>query len=306
VKIVNPSFGSITPTSGLRNTTVGVSITGTNLTGATAVTMSGANVTCTQVTVVSDTNVTASCAIASAAVLGGRSVSVVTPNGTATSGANAFTVTRPTLTSISPASGSRGTTVPVTLTGTNLTGATAVTVSGAGVTANTIVVNQAGTSLTANLVITSGAAVAVGQRDVTVTVPSGNTTTLAAGFRVLGATPVFSGPTPALNPGGTPDATTKNGTITLSNSMTGGNAGPLTLTAAPTVSTTSGTGTFTVTGGTCASGTALNPGSANSCTITVSYAPASGATGNALTSTGQVAVAVTGSPTPATRNVTGN
>src|SRR5262249_57865439 len=49
-----------------------------------------------------------------------------------------FTVTppgAPSITAISPSSGSRGTSVPATISGTNLSGATAVTFSGSGVTA---------------------------------------------------------------------------------------------------------------------------------------------------------------------------
>ena len=64
----------------------------------------------------------------------------------------------PTLTSVSPNQGTPGTTVAVTLTGTNfVVGATTVAVSGAGVTVNTVVVGSA-TSLTANFVIDAAAA----------------------------------------------------------------------------------------------------------------------------------------------------
>ena len=49
----------------------------------------------------------------------------------------------PTLTSVTPNQGIQGTTVAVTLTGTNfVVGATTVTVSGAGVTVNTVVVGS--------------------------------------------------------------------------------------------------------------------------------------------------------------------
>ena len=63
----------------------------------------------------------------------------------------------PTLTSVSPDDGFRGTTVPVTLTGTNfVVGATTVTVNSGGVTASNVVVSSA-TSLTADIVITAAA-----------------------------------------------------------------------------------------------------------------------------------------------------
>ena len=66
----------------------------------------------------------------------------------------------PTLTSVAPNQGIRGTTVAVTLTGTNfVVGATTVTVAGAGVTVNTVVVGST-TSLTANFVLDPAAAAA--------------------------------------------------------------------------------------------------------------------------------------------------
>lgn len=80
----------------------------------------------------------------------------------------------PTLTSVSPNSGTQGTTASVTLTGTNFAtgaGATTVSVSGTGVTVNNVVVNSA-TSLTADFVI--GAAASTGARTVTVTTAQGN------------------------------------------------------------------------------------------------------------------------------------
>jgi hypothetical protein len=52
------------------------------------------------------------------------------------------------------------------------------------------------------------------------------------------------------------------------------NGGPYTLTGAPTITADSGTGVFTVTGGTCVSGFTLSatPGH-TTCTITVHYVP---------------------------------
>jgi len=78
----------------------------------------------------------------------------------------------PTLASVSPNSGNQGTTVPVTLTGTNFISGATVAVSGSGVTAQNVVV-QSGTSITADFVITAGAA--TGARDVTVTTGGGTT-----------------------------------------------------------------------------------------------------------------------------------
>src|SRR2546430_9969703 len=80
----------------------------------------------------------------------------------------------PALTSIAPSSGAQGTAVPVTLTGTNLTGATAVNVSGTLVTVSNIVV-VSGTSVTANFTITATAL--LGDRAVSVTPPGGTSNT---------------------------------------------------------------------------------------------------------------------------------
>ena len=110
-----------------------------------------------------------------AAAAGARSVTVTTAGGT--SGAQTFTINlppppgTPTLTSVAPNQGIRGTTVAVTLTGTNfVVGATTVNVGGAGVTVTNVVVGSS-TSLTANFVLDPAAV--VGPRTVTVTTAGG-------------------------------------------------------------------------------------------------------------------------------------
>jgi hypothetical protein len=115
-------------------------------------------------------------------------------------------------------------------------------------------------------------------------------------FRVTGGTAAFAGPTPALTTG-TPNTSTKNGTITVTNSATGANAGPLTLTAAPTIAKvgTAG-GTFSIAvGGTCVSGAVINPAptTPTSCTINVQYVPGA----STVTATAHVTIADTGAAT---------
>ena len=103
------------PSGGARAT---VTITGTNLTGATAVAVGG---TPAAFTVVSNTQATFT--VPSGAATGSAPVTVTTPGGT--SAGAAFTVLPPpTITSISPGSGPIGTSV--TITGTNLTGTVGV------------------------------------------------------------------------------------------------------------------------------------------------------------------------------------
>jgi len=186
--------------------------------------------------------------------------------------------------------------VNVTLTGTFLTGASAVTVSGGNVAVSNIaVVND--TTVTATFTIASGAT--TGQRNVSITTPGG-TVTLNNSFRVLGATVTFT--TTGLNTGG---RTPKNGTVTVRNTATGANAAPLTLTGAPTLTQISGTGTFSITGGTCISGAVVNAGG-GTCTINVHYVPP--AAPASVTSTMRVNLPNTGANANPLQsgNITGN
>jgi hypothetical protein len=294
---------SITPNHGVRGNTgatgVVVQLVGANLTGASGLAGLGGGVTLAPGTFVvnSSTSITATLNIATTATLGVRNLAVTFPTGPNTNTVP-FTV-GPFLTGIAPTSGVRGTSVPVTITGVGLTGATAVTVTGGnGNVTATSVTAVSDTQVTATLNI--AAAANTGNRNVSVTItPPGGTagTSNTVTFRVTGATVGFAGPTPALNTGGT---TTKTGTITVSNTATGANAGPFTLTAAPGIAKVSGTGngTFSITGGTCTNGTVVYPapapaGGSSSCTIGVQYA---GET-NTATANGHVTLTGTGAAT---------
>lgn len=104
-------------------------------------------------------------------------------------------------------------------------------------------------------------------------------------FRVTGATITFSALNLTTNPANT---TIKNGFVTVTNTASGVNAGALTLTAAPTVIKASGPGASSfsvIAGGTCASGTVVNPGG-GSCTVRVQYNPG----GSTATSTAHVRI----------------
>ncbi len=152
----------------------------------------------------------------------------------------------PTLTSITPSSGSAGTTVNATLTGTNfVTGATTVTIAGTGVTANSVTV-QSTTSLTAAFAIAPGTV--LGPYPVTVSTASGTSASLP--FTVLSAPQialdknslVFTTPSVGSSP--------PSQTLNISNA----GAGTLTWTATPsstgnwlTVGQGSGTGTTGIT-----------------------------------------------------------
>ncbi len=279
-----PFIASISPTSGVKGATFTATITGTNLTGASLINGLLPGVSYTILTS-SSTQITATIAIGSTAGAGVRNVSVTTPTGT--SNTVVFNVLGPTLSGISPNSGVRGTNVPVTITGTGLTGATAVTVSGTGVTASGVAANAAGTSVTATLNIANGAS--GGARSVTVTSPQGTTPVAGAPtFTVNGATVSFTYPTLITSPA---TLVTKTGFVTVSNASTA--TAPLTMTAAPTIASVTGTGVFSIiAGGTCSSTSVIAPG--GSCTINVQYAP--GASAGASTAT--VTITGTGMATP--------
>ena len=203
----------------------------------------------------------------------------------------------PTVTSINPTSGAiGGTGIPVTITGTNLTGATAITISGTGVTHGAFTVNAAGTTITTTFSITRGAA--LGARNVTVTTPAGGSNPVT--FTVTAA--VLSESAAGLLTGAT---TTHTGTVTVSNA-TGATSGPLTITSVGVAKVGSAGGTFSVAaGGTCVAGFVLNPGS--SCTVSVTYAP--GAAGT-TTATAHINLGnssgATGTPVSVTPNFTAN
>jgi hypothetical protein len=151
-----PTIISFTPTMASPGMTV--TITGTNLAGATAVTVGG--VPATSFTVVSPTTITF--VVPSNAASG--VITVTTPGGTANSGRTIFTVLPPppTIISFTPTMASPGMTV--TITGTNLAGATAVTVGGVPATSFTVV-----SPTTITFVVPSNAASGV----ITVTTPGG-------------------------------------------------------------------------------------------------------------------------------------
>jgi hypothetical protein len=166
-----PTITSFTPASGPTGTSV--TITGTNFTGATAVTVGGIAAT---YTVVNATTITLT--VPATATTG--AIVVTTPGGTVTSATN-FTVTTatpaPTITSFTPASGAVGATV--TVTGTNFTGASVVTLNGVVVSGFTVV-----NATTITFTVPTGAASGA----IAVTTPGG-TATSATSFTVTVPTP---------------------------------------------------------------------------------------------------------------------
>lgn len=212
--IPQPTISSFSPTSATAGTIV--IITGTGLTGATAVSFGG--VPATSYNVVSATTITATAPSGPSG-----NVSVTTPGGTATLPGY---ISLPTVTAFTPVQGTQGTILNIT--GTSFSGATGVTVGG--VSALSFTVNSS-TSIQA--IVGSGAT-----GGVTVTKPGGSST--LPGFTWF-APPVITSFSPATGPVGTtvtitgtgfhPTAT--NNTVyfgSVKATVTGGNANSLTVT----------------------------------------------------------------------------
>jgi len=141
----------------------------------------GAGITVSNVVYVSPARLTASFAIDGAAAAGARAVVVTNPNGMPGSLANAFTVNVPvTVSSVSPAQGMAGSTVPVTIDGSGFASGATVG-AGADITV-TNVAFVSSTRLTASFAI-DGAATA-GGRAVVVINPSGIGGSLPNAFTV--------------------------------------------------------------------------------------------------------------------------
>ena len=165
-----PTITSISPTSGTTAGGTPVIITGTNLSGATAVKFgsTAATVTADTATLITATTPTGSA--------GAVNVSVTTPGGTVADAA-AYTYVAPapaapTMASISPTSGTTAGGTSVTITGKNLASASAVKFGTSA--AATFTINSA-TSITATTPVGSAGAV-----NVSVTTPGGTVTDSAA------------------------------------------------------------------------------------------------------------------------------
>ena len=281
-----PAVTSVNPTAGPTAGGNSVTITGTNLTGATAVSF-GSNAA-TNVTVVSASQITATPPAGSAGTV---DVTVTTPGGTsATSAADRYTYTTgPTVTSIAPTAGPLGGATSVTITGANLTGATAVKFGTTSATSFTV--------NSANSITATAPAESAGTVDITVTSPGGTSATSAADRYTYFALPTVT----SVNPIAGPTAGATSVTVTGTN-LTGATAVKFGSTAATNLTINSPTSitatapaesagtvdiTVTTPGGTSATSTADRYTYAAAPTVT-SINPTSGPTagGNSVTITG--------------------
>ena len=187
-----PTVTAVSPTAGPLGAGTPVTITGTNLSGATAVKFGGTNATITADTA---TQITAT---APAGTAGTVDVTVTTAGGTsATSTGDHYTYTAaPTITGVSPSAGPLGGGTHVTITGTNLSGATAVTFG----TANATITADTATSITA-----TAPAETAGTVDITVTTVGGTSAISTADHYTYTSGPVVTSISPTSGPlaGGT-------------------------------------------------------------------------------------------------------
>ena len=189
-----PTLSSVSPNSGAQGQNLtSVILTGSNFQSGATCTF-GTGITVNSCTFNSATQLTANISIGSTATVGSRNVTVTNPDTQFSTLSSGFTVTTaglppPALASVNPNSGAQGQNLTsVILTGSNFqSGATCT--FGTGITVNSCTFNSA-TQLTANISISLTAT--AGSRNVTVTNPDTQSSTLSSGFTVT-----TGGPPPA-------------------------------------------------------------------------------------------------------------
>ncbi|HAS04340.1 MAG TPA: hypothetical protein DCR71_01020 [Dehalococcoidia bacterium] len=187
-----PLITSVEPDEERQGETLNVTITGANLSDASAMQF-GAGISVNGFTVIAADQIIADITISSSAATGVRDVSVTTPGGSYTL-PNAFTVKQalPVVTYVEPNQGRQGETLNITITGANFAGANALHF-GTGVSVNGFNVLSSN-QIAANISISSDAP--TGVRDVTVST-SGGSYTLPNGFAIKQALPVITSVAPA-------------------------------------------------------------------------------------------------------------
>jgi hypothetical protein len=238
-----PTLTSVTPNSGVQGAAVSVTLAGTNFIAGATVGATGSGITVSNVTVTSSTQITATLTLAANATLGASSISVTTSGGVSNTVPFTVNAAAPTLTSVTPNNGAKGTAVNVTLAGSGfMTGAT-VGVTGSGITVGNVTV-VSGTQITATLTIAAGAT--PGAYNLSVTTSGGTSNTAA--FTVNGASglPTLTAVTPASGARGTSVNVTLTGTNFTSASQVRLAGSGLTQTNIVVVSPTQITATYNI------------------------------------------------------------
>jgi GT2 family glycosyltransferase len=161
--LVTPSITSISPNNGVQGATVPITLTGTGLQSPTFNSIPG--ITVTNQDNVSNTEITADFVIASNATTGVVQVSVTNEGGGITSNSVGFTINPavPHITSIAPAQGAQGGTVPVVISGTSFVSATINAPSGISATIS----SQTQTQINATFVVSPFATIGTDSISVT-------------------------------------------------------------------------------------------------------------------------------------------
>ena len=235
----NPVVTTVAPSAAAQGQTLDLTITGSGYDGTSLVSISGTGITLGTLTRSSATSLIQRITVASDAPTGLRAVNVTNGDGGTGSKADALTINpAPTVSSVSPASGqTRGTAIPVTITGTNFVSGATVSF-GAGTTST--VTNTTSTTLSVSVTIASNAT--PGGRTVTVTNPDGGVGSKANGFTVL-SDPTLTSVSPAAIGQGATRAVTLTGTgfsgpVTVAVSGTGVTVSGITLVNATTITAT--------------------------------------------------------------------
>jgi hypothetical protein len=178
-----PAVTGISPSTGTTAGGTSVTITGTNLSGASKVSFGG---TAGTISADSGTRITAK----SPPGKGTVTVTVTTPGGTATAGKFSYVTPAPTVTGISPSTGTTAGGTSVTVTGTNLSGATGVSFGSFG---DGKITADSSTKVTA-----TSPAGSAGTVDITVTTAGGTSATTSADkFTYVTPTPTVTGVSPS-------------------------------------------------------------------------------------------------------------
>ncbi|MGV1012758.1 MAG: LamG-like jellyroll fold domain-containing protein [Flavobacterium sp.] len=184
-----PTITSFTPSSSGIGLTV--TLTGTNFTGATAVSFNGTGAT----TFSAGTSTSITATVPTGATTG--TITVTTPGGTATSATSFTVVPAPTITSFTPSSGASG--AIVTLTGTNLTGATSVSFNGTATTnftvnsATQITVTIPSGATTGTIAVTTAGGTAISATSLSILVPLPSITSLSTNRAEIGSQITITG-----------------------------------------------------------------------------------------------------------------
>ncbi len=288
-----PTLTSVTPNSGVQGTAVNVTLTGTNFIAGATVGATGSGITVSNVTVASSTQITATLTLAANATLGPSSISVTTSAGV--SNTVPFTVNAPvpTLTSVTPNSGTQGTAVNVTLAGSGFIAGATVGVTGSGITVSNVTV-VSGTQITATLNIAANAT--TGAHNISITTTGGTSNTVAFTVNSASGLPTLTSIAPSSGAQGTSVNVTLTGTNFTTGSQVRLQGGGLTQTNIVVVSPTQITATYNISSsatiGAHNTWVVTSAGSSNMLTFTVTAAqgaptltsvtPNSGVRGNAV------------------------